>query len=135
VSLGYSFVQYLEEGNAPIGAFLSLAGRKPVDLELDLGWQRSEGYIDPLHTFTMVAGPRFESVSGESARPFLHVLGGVRHDRIESASNTAWGGFAGGGIDLKAGEGLAVRFGADLQIFFDQGWIWKTLRVGVGVTF
>jgi hypothetical protein len=141
VSLGYSFVQYLEEdgGNAPVGAFLALSGRNGLSPELDLGWQRdSEELFDEsiaLNTFTAVAGPRDGFATEGSVRPFLHVLGGVRHDRVEDESNTAWGGFAGGGIDIKAGESLAIRLGADFQIFFDEGENFKTLRLGVGLTF
>jgi hypothetical protein len=141
VSLGYSFAQYLEEdgGNAPVGAFLALSGRDGLSPELDLGWQRdSEEFFEEsitLNTFTAVAGPRYGFATDGPVRPFLHVLGGLRHDRIEDESNTAWGGFAGGGIDIKAGERLAVRLGADFQIFFDDGENVKTLRLGVGLTF
>jgi hypothetical protein len=137
VSAGYSFVHYLEEGggNAPVGAFLSISGGKSVSLELDLGWQRDSEFDLSLDTFTVTAGPRFAFGSSESARPFLHVLGGLRHDRIEGESNTSWGGFAGGGVDVRVSEGLAVRLGADFQIFFDQGENLKTLRLGVGLTF
>jgi hypothetical protein len=85
-------------------------------------------------SFTAVAGPRFGFGSGQ-ARPFLHVLGGLRHDRIEGESNTAWGGFAGGGVDVKVGDKVAIRLGADFQIFFDEGENVKTLRLGVGFTF
>ena len=141
VSLGYSFVQYLEEGggSAPVGAFLALSGRNGLSLELDLGWQRdSEELFDEtitLNTFTAVAGPRFGFASSGAIRPFVHLLGGARHDRIKDESNTAWGGFAGGGIDIKAGESVAIRLGADFQMFFDEGENVKTLRLGVGLTF
>lgn len=137
VSLGYSFVKYLEEdaGSAPVGAFLALSGRKAVTPELDLGWQRdSEGDIT-LNTFTAVAGPKFNFATSGAVEPFVHFLGGLRHDRIEGESNTSWGGFAGGGIDIKAGNRVSVRLGADFQIFFDQGENLKTLRLGVGLTF
>jgi hypothetical protein len=137
VSLGYSYVKYLEEGlgSAPAGAFLALSGRKNVTPELDLGWQRDSEQGVTLNTFTAVAGPKLAFATGGAVRPFVHVLGGLRHDRVEGESNTAWGGFAGGGIDIKAGERLAVRLGADFQIFFDEGENLKTLRLGVGLTF
>jgi hypothetical protein len=141
VSLGYSYAKYLEEdaGSAPVGAFLALSGRDGLSLELDLGWQRdSEDFLDEsftLDTFTAVAGPKFAFATGGAVKPFVHVLGGARHDRVEGESNTAWGGFAGGGVDIKAGESLAIRLGADFQIFFDEGENVKTLRLGVGLTF
>ena len=148
-SLGYSFVKYLETegGTAPVGAFLALSGRKSVTLELDLGWQRhseetgaptgpaGESMVATLNTFTVTAGPKFNFVKEGAVKPFVHVLGGLRHDRFEGESNTAWGGFAGGGVDIKAGDRVSVRLGADFQIFFDQGENLKTLRLGVGLTF
>jgi hypothetical protein len=142
LSLGYSYAKYLEEGDggsAPVGAFLALSGRYGLSLELDLGWQRDSeelfGESVTLDTFTAVAGPRVAFASDGAVRPFLHVLGGTRHDRIEGESNTTWGGFAGGGVDLKVAERVAIRLGADFQIFFDEGENLKTLRLGVGLTF
>ena len=141
VSLGYSFVKYLETdaGSAPVGAFLALSGRKSLTPELDLGWQRDSeelfGESFTLNTFTAVAGPKVNFATGGAVRPFVHVLGGLRYDTANGESNTAWGGVAGGGVDIKAGEKVAVRLGADFQIFFDQGENLKTLRLGVGLSF
>ena len=147
VSLGYSFVKYLETdaGSAPVGAFLALSGRKDLTLELDLGWQRDSeptGTVASstresitLNTFTAVAGPKVNFATRGSVKPFVHVLGGLRYDTVEGESNTSLGGFAGGGVDIKAGEKVSVRLGADFQIFFDQGENLKTLRLGVGLTF
>jgi hypothetical protein len=137
VSLGYSYVKYLETGggSAPVGAFLALSGRKGLTPELDLGWQRDSEEGVTLNTFTAVAGPKFAFATEGAVKPFVHVLGGLRYDRIEGESNTSWGGFAGGGVDIKAGDRVSVRLGADFQIFFDQGENVKTLRLGVGLTF
>jgi len=137
VSLGYSYVKYLETdaGSAPVGAFLALSGRKNLTLELDLGWQRDSEEGVTLNTFTAVAGPKVNFATEGAVKPFLHVLGGLRHDSVDGMSNTSWGGFAGGGVDIKAGEKVAVRLGADFQIFFDQGENLKTLRLGVGLSF
>jgi len=141
VSLGYSFAKYLETdaGSAPVGAFLAVSGRRNLTLELDLGWQRDSeelfGESFTLNTLTAVAGPKVNFATGGAVRPFVHVLGGLRYDNANSESNTSWGGVAGGGVDVKAGEKVAVRLGADFQIFFDQGDNLKTLRLGVGLTF
>jgi hypothetical protein len=137
VSLGYSFVKYLEEdfGSAPVGAFLALFGRDGLSPELELGWQRDSQGSVALNTFTAVVGPRYGFAASGAVRPFVHLLGGTRYDRVEGESNTSWGGFAGGGVDIKAGERVVVRLGADFQIFFDQGENLKTLRLGVGLTF
>jgi hypothetical protein len=137
VSLGYAFAAYLEEGggNAPLGAYLSLCGRRSLSLEADLGWQQDSFDGIKLNTFTATAGPRFRLGSGDGVRPFVHVLGGLRHDRIEGNSNTSWGGLAGGGVDVPAGERMAIRLGADYQMFFDQGDNVKVLRLSAGITF
>jgi hypothetical protein len=135
-AIGYSYLRYLEEGggNAPLGAFLSMAGSAPTAFELDLGYHHdSEGNVD-LHTFTAVLGPRF-FIGGEGVRPFLHVLGGARHDRVEGESNTAFGGMAGLGLNLGPEYGLRLRLGGDFQIFFDEGENLKTLRLSVGIAF
>ena len=136
VSLGYAFAKYLEQdaGSAPVGAYLSVAGTKAFSLELDLGWQRDSEERVVLNTFTATAGPRFRGRTG-SARPFLHALGGVRYDTVEGESNTSWGGQAGGGVDVGLGDKVALRLGADFQIFFDQGENVKTLRLAAGLTF
>jgi len=137
VSVGYAFSAYLEEdgGSAPLGAYLSVAGaRGPVGLELDLAYHRDTFEDIALNTFTAQAGPRFRLGEGR-ARPFLHVLGGLRYDTVEGESNTSFGGMAGGGVDIKTGDRVSVRLGADFQIFFDEGENLKTLRLNVGFTF
>jgi hypothetical protein len=140
VSVGYAFAKYLEEdtGSAPVGAYLSLSGTKRVSFELDLGWQRdSEDIFNEslvLNTFTATLGPRFRWGNG-GARPYLHLLGGLRYDSVEDESNTAWGGQTGAGVDIPLGESVALRLGADFQIFFDEGENVKTLRLLAGLTF
>jgi len=140
VSLGYAFSHYLEEGggNAPVGAYFSVAsaGRK-VGFEADVAYHRDSeeifGDTIVVNTLTAGVGPRFELGSGK-ARPFLHVLGALRHDRIEGESNTAFGGMAGVGVDIPAGR-VFVRLGSDFQMFFDEGTNLKTLRLNAGISF
>ena len=136
--MGYSFATYLEEGiegNAPVGVYAAFArDLEHAGFEVDGAWHRdSEGSV-ALNTLTLTAGPVF-AARREKARPFLHVLGGLRHDSIEGSSNTAWGGMAGGGVDIGRGDRLSFRVGADFQIFFDEGENLKTLRLLLGVTF
>lgn len=140
ISVGYAFAQYLEEGggNAPLGVYLSIATPGKVAFDVDLAWHRDSedlfGDSIALNTFTAGVGPRFGFGEG-SARPFLHLLGGLRYDRIEGQSNTAWGGMSGLGVDIGSGSSVAFRLGADFQIFFDEGDSIKTLRLTAGVTF
>ena len=146
VSVGYAFAQYLEEGggSAPLGVYVSLATPGKVAFDLDAAWHHdSEDVGDvsgrslTVNTFTGGVGPRF-NFGGGSARPFLHVLGGLRHDALglggEGVSNTSWGGMSGLGVDIGRGS-VALRLGADFQIFFEGGESIKTLRLAAGVTF
>jgi hypothetical protein len=143
VSVGYAFAQYLEEdgGNAPLGIYLSFASPGKVAFDGDFAWHRDPVDIFDdvdtsitLNTFTAAVGPRIWFGEG-SARPYLHVLGGLRYDTIEGESNTAFGGMSGLGVDIPAGESIAIRLGADFQIFFDEGENIKTLRLTAGITF
>jgi len=141
VSLGYAFAAYLEEGggNAPVGAYLSIASTRPgLGFEIDGAWHRdSEDFFGDtivLNTITGMVGPRIGLGTGD-VRPFLHVLGGIRYDKIEDESNTAWGGMAGGGVDVPIGSSVSLRLGADFQMFFDAGDNVKTLRLNAGFTF
>jgi hypothetical protein len=142
VALGYSFLHYLEEGegNAPLGASLAVgsAGRA-VGFELDLAYHHDSeellGDSLALNTLTAALGPRFELGSG-SARPFLHVLGGLRYDRLEGDdSETAFGGMVEGGVDIPIGSGVHLRLAAGYQIFFAERDNLETLRLTAGVAF
>ncbi len=155
ISVGYSFLQYLEEGggSAPLGFYLSLAGRGRSAIEVDLAYHRDSGQLvgeaeildSTLQTFTGLIGFKVGPVQsryggGGGVRPYFHLLGGVRRDWLEvvsreSETNTAWGGMTGLGVDLKMGEGFAIRLGADFQMFFDEGENLKTLRFSAGLTF
>lgn len=140
-SAGYAFATYLEEGggSAPFGLYLSVAQtEKQVGFDVDLGYHRDAeeffGTSIVLHTIIAGVGPRF-TAQAEGAKPYFHVLGGLRYDRIEGESNTAAGGMMGGGVDVPGGPTDYWRLGADFQIFFDEGENLKTLRVLVGLTF
>jgi hypothetical protein len=137
ISLGYAYLRYLETGggSATVGAFVSLAGGGATALELDGGYHRDTQAGSTFETITVTAGPRFAFSSQRNAAPFMHLLGGLRRDRFQGASNTSWGGMAGLGIDVSTAARVALRLGADFQIFFDNGENVKTLRLGVGLTF
>jgi hypothetical protein len=138
-SLGYAYSNSLEEGadDAPLGFYLSVAGSGQTTLELDGAYHRQDTAGDFKHDiYTLTAGPRFSPSSrGAGAEPYLHILGGLRHDRLENISNTSWGGMAGLGVDIGTGGSIAIRLGGDFQIFFDNGENVKTLRFNAGLTF
>jgi hypothetical protein len=136
-SLGYAYLKELEDGgpSAPLGFYVSFAGSGTTTLELDGAYHRDTEGDFKFETYTVAAGPRFSPSSGGSAEPYLHVLGGLRHDRFEGESNNAWGGMAGVGVDIGTSGSVAIRLGADFQMFFDEGENVKTLRLNVGLTF
>lgn len=141
VSVGYAFLKYLETDgdNTPAGGYLSVSGGGRTTLELDAGYHRESEPDFSLDTFTLLGGPKFSPSTSGSAKPYLHLLGGVRHDRITifdaKDSNTAPGGMAGVGVDIRASERIAVRLGADFQLFRDEGENLKSLRLNAGLTF
>ena len=141
VSLGYAFLKYLETDgdNTPAGAYLSVSGGGRTTLELDAGYHRESEPDFSLDTFTLLAGPKFSPAASGTARPYIHLLGGVRHDRVtifdSEDSNTAPGGMAGLGVDIHASKGVGVRLGADFQLFRDEGENLKALRLNAGLTF
>jgi hypothetical protein len=136
-SIGYAFLEYLEDeaGSTSLGFYASLASTRKVGFELDLGYHRESAFEDTVtvNTFTANLGPRFV-LGSSNVRPFVHVLGGLRHDRIRDLSNTAWGGMTGGGIDIPLGS-VALRIGADFQIYFEDDDNVKTLRFNAGLSF
>ena len=137
LALGYSFVSYLGEGgNTPRAAFLALSGKGTLTLELDLGWQRGPTTRVSMDTYTAAAGPKISFATEGRARPFVHVLFGLRHAELDDAGLAAAGWVAGGGFDIGAGR-VRVRLGADFQAFgLPFAWFGgSTARLGVGLAF
>lgn len=138
-SFGYAYAEYLEEGGgaAPVGVYFSVASAASYGLEGEIAYHRDEeeffntNYV--LNTFTAMVGPRFGYTTGK-AQPFGHVLGGVRYDSFEGEGNGSVSLEAGGGVDVQIGPGAYLRFGADFQMFFDDGEDFKVLRLTAGIT-
>jgi hypothetical protein len=135
LSLGYAYLKSLESGgrNAPVGAYLSLSGGGSTTLEFDGGYHRWSGGRGK--SFTVTGGPRFAFGNRRSSGAFMHLLGGLRHDSVSGASNTSYGGMAGVGTDLSTAASVALRLGADFEIFFRNGANVKALRLIAGLTF
>ena len=103
---------------------------------MDLAWHQKKDGDVKLNTFTVLAG--FRKPFGKRDRPYVHLLGGLRHDKIEGESATSWGGAAGVGIDLATGAGkgsLHIRVGADYEMFFKNSDNLKAVRLTAGLTF
>jgi len=137
ISVGYAYLKSLETGggSATVGAFISLAGGGATALEIDGGYHRDKQAGSTFETFTLTAGPRFAFSSRRNSAPFMHLLGGLRRIRFQGASDNSWGGMAGLGMDVSTAGRVALRLGADFEIFFPNGNNQKALRLGVGLTF
>jgi len=136
-SLGYAYLKTLESGggSAPVGAYVSLSGAGATTLEIDGAYHRDKEQGVTLKTFTLTGGPRIAFGDRSSSGPFMHLLGGLRHDSGSGSSSTSYGGMAGVGVDLGTAASVAVRLGADFQIFWSHGANVKTLRLIAGLTF
>lgn len=136
-SLGYAYLKNVEEGgpSVPLGFYVSFAGSGTTTLELDGAYHRDKDGDFKNEFYTVTAGPRFSTSSRGAAEPYLHLLGGLQHQRFDGFSNTAWGGMAGVGVDIGTGGSVSIRLGADFQMFFDEGENVKTLRLNAGITF
>jgi hypothetical protein len=138
-SLGYAYLKSLESGggSAPVGGYVSLSGAGSTTLEIDGGYHREEEGGVTLKTYTVTGGPRFAFGHNRGGTgPFMHILGGMRHDSVEQgASATSWGGMAGVGVDLGSSANVAIRLGADFGIFWNHGEDVKSLRLIAGLTF
>ena len=155
ISVGYAFLHYLTEngGNAPLGFYLSLAGAGKNAVELDVGYHHDTGTLlendvltpTKLDSFTALLGPKVTGGGASrygqrpSARPYFHILGGLRRDRLEVTSvsswTTSWGGMTGIGVDLRITSGISLRLGGDYQIFWANGTNAQFLRFNGGLTF
>src|SRR4029453_5546952 len=97
ISIGYSFLKYLEAGGgeAPPGFFLPLSGHGKSAVELALAYHHDTGQLTEgpdifdtkLDTFTALAGPRIGPAPryGQTggARPYLHIPAGLRKDWLQ----------------------------------------------------
>lgn len=135
------------EGVVPLGLQFGTAigGPRPFSFEADLAVQSGTpgGQDETFNMFEYLFGPRFSRQKGR-AEFFCHALiGGVHHWQGGAAYEPATlegGGFAmayGGGVELYAGKGMAIRI---LQIdwlpFRDDGsWRTDTTRFEFGIVF
>jgi hypothetical protein len=140
-SVGYTYLHYTESGeeDSKLGAYLSVAsGREGIGLDLDLAYHHNkyeygnDAFV--IHTFTAGLGPRL-NLASEGPRPFLHVLGALRHDWTDGSSTTHYGWIGGGGVDVPAGGRLLVRFGGDFEMYFYDGGRVNVVRLTAGLTF
>ena len=92
-----------------------------------------------VNEYTALTGPRFAFRQVEQVAPFLHFLVGpaffFTSDVLDTGSefDSDVGFQPGGGIDIIASDGVAIRFGVDLRYFARDAA--RECRFTVGVTF
>jgi opacity protein-like surface antigen len=95
----------------------------------------SGNYRNNQQEHTFLFGPRFSS-RGEHATVFTHILaGGATTKFTHSKTHTNPALAAGGGVEVKAGRNLALRFQADYLPIFSTGYTTQNLRLTTGVVF
>lgn len=151
LSVGFSMANTTNpidgDGIVPLGMQFGTAigGHRHFAIEADLAVQSQTpgGQNESFNMFEYLFGPRF-SVRRGRAEFFCHALIGGVHRWQGSAAyepvTVEGGGFAmayGGGVDVYAGKGVAIRvLQADWIPFRDEGsWRTNTARFGFGIVF
>jgi hypothetical protein len=135
MSIGYAYLKSLESGggSVPLGAFLSFGPGDDSGLELDFGFHHDKDASS--NEYTGAFGPRFPLTSGGESSVFLHAMGLAAYDRAGGSGEWAFGGMGGLGADLGFGSSAQLRLAADFRLLFHDGDNFKSLRLGIGLTF
>jgi len=135
---GYAFAKYLEDadGSAPVGLYFAGQGLEEVSIKAEAAYHRDSeefgSYTYTLNTFTGMVGPVVNYAAG-TAQGFVHLLFGAREDRFEGDGNLSLGGEIGAGFDIPVSPKAFMRPGVDFQVFTDDGYTLKILRLSMGI--
>jgi hypothetical protein len=142
VSMGYSFLRLGGTGGMnQNGASLSIAGNvnRWFGIVGDFGGYHSSPFGASLNTYTFLAGPRFSLRRNDKVTPFAQVLVGGAHLAAGvdgfSASVTPFVMSAGGGIDLRISQRVALRPQVDYLYFRSGGQSGNAGRASVGIVY
>ena len=139
---GYSMLAADEALHGWHAAFaFGLTGRIGIVVDASEHYGDGEGGSD-LASLSLLAGPRF-AFGGGRLRPFVHVLAGAVRTRESfpifqvdiSETTTAFGGAAGGGLDIGIGERWAARVAADYRFASADGETEGDPRLSAGVVY
>jgi outer membrane protein with beta-barrel domain len=141
VSVGYSFLRLGGTGGtSQNGASASIAGNVNSWFGVvgDVGGYHSSPFGASLNTYSFLFGPRF-SLRSKRVTPFVQVLfGGARLAAGAggfSASVTPFVISAGGGIDLRMSQHVALRPQLDYLNFRHGGQSGNAARASLGIVF
>jgi hypothetical protein len=142
VSMGYSFLRLGGTGGMnQNGGSVSIAGNvnRWFGIVGDLGGYHSSPFGASLDTFTFLVGPRFSLRRNDKVTPFVQVLVGGAHLTAGgggfSASVTPFVMSAGGGIDLRISQHVALRPQVDYLAFRSGGQTGNGGRASLGIVY
>lgn len=139
LSLGYSFLRASDGGSVNFhGGSASIAGNlnRWFGIVGDFGGYRPSESGISASVFSYVFGPPISYRDNERITPFAQVLvGGARISAI-GASLNSFAAVAGGGIDIKADEHIAIRLVQAEYVFTHfAGVKQNNVRLSAGVVF
>jgi hypothetical protein len=141
VSTGYSFLRLGGSGGvSQHGGSISIAGNVNNWLGVvgDFGAYHSSPLGVSLNTFTFLFGPRFSLRVGK-VTPFVQTLVGGAHLNASasgiSAGTTPFAMSAGGGVDLRLSQHLALRPQVDYIALRSSGQTLNAGRASVSIVF
>jgi hypothetical protein len=142
VSAGYSFLRLGGTGGMnQNGGSVSIAGNvnRWFGIVGDFGGYHSSPFGASLNTYTFLVGPRFSLRRNDRVTPFVQVLVGGAHLAAGagsfSASVTPFVMSAGGGIDLRISQHVALRPQVDYLAFRSGGQTGNAGRASLGIVF
>ncbi len=139
LSLGYSFLRASDGGSVNFhGGSASIAGNfnRWFGIVGDFGGYRASEFGISARLFSYAFGPRISYRDNDRITPFAQVLvGGARISAI-GASLNSFAAAAGGGIDVKATERVAIRLVQAEYVFTHfAGVKQNNVRISAGVVF
>ncbi len=141
VSAGYSFLRLGGSGGeSQHGGSISAAGNINNWLGIvgDVGGYHSSPFGVSLNTYTFLFGPRFSLRAGK-VTPFVQTLVGGAHMTASafgmSQGTTPFAMSAGGGVDLRLSQHVALRPQVDYIALRSQGQTLNAGRASMGLVF
>jgi hypothetical protein len=142
ISVAYSFLRLGGTGGLnQNGGSVSIAGNvnRWFGVVGDVGGYHSSPFGASLNTYTFLVGPRFSLRGNDRVTPFVQVLVGGAHLAAGaggfSTSVTPFVISAGGGIDLRISQHVALRPQVDYLAFRSGGQTGNAGRASLGIVF
>ena len=139
LSLGYSFLRASDGGSVNFhGGSASIAGNfnRWFGIVGDFGGYRASEVVISANVFSYLFGPRISYRDNDRITPFAQVLVGGARISASGASLNSFALAAGGGIDIKAAEHIAIRLVQAEYVYTRfSGVKQNNVRLSAGVVF